>query len=69
MTHVAAEGTALFVNAENPRNAFLPFTGSTLQGRNVVTFKVAVLSLEECRKVAQRPALIVDETREAFAAL
>jgi len=69
MTHVAAEGTSLFVNAENPRNAFLPFTGSTLQGCNVIIFKVTVLALEECRKLAQRPALIVDETREAFAAL
>jgi len=69
MTHVAAEGTAFFVDAENPRNASLPFTASTLQGCNVVTFEVPMLAIEERRKLAQRLALIVDETREPFAAL
>jgi hypothetical protein len=69
MAHVAAQSTALFVNAENPRNASLPFTSSTLQGCNVVSLEVTVLAIEKHCKLVQRPALFADETTESFEAL
>jgi hypothetical protein len=69
MTHVAAKCTTLFVNPEDPPNASLPFTGSTFQGCNIVGFEVTMLAIEKHRKLAQRLALINDETRESVAAL
>jgi hypothetical protein len=46
MTHVAAKSTALFVNAEDPRDTSLPFTSSTFQGCNVASLEVTVLAIE-----------------------
>jgi hypothetical protein len=69
MPPVAAEGSAIFVNAENPRNASLPFTSSTFQGCNVVSFEVTVLTIEQGRKLVQRLDLFAHEAAESFAAL
>jgi hypothetical protein len=69
MTHVAAEGSAIFVNAEDPRNASPPFTSSTFQGCNVVSLEVTVLTIEKARKLVQRLHLLAHETAESFAAL
>jgi hypothetical protein len=69
MTQVAAESTAFFVNAENPRDASLPFTSSPFQGYNVVGLEVTVLAIEKHRELVQHPVLFADETGEPFAAL
>jgi hypothetical protein len=69
MTHVAAESTAFLVNAENPRDASLPFTSSPFQGYNVVSLEITVLAIEKHRELVQRPVLFADETGESFAAL
>jgi hypothetical protein len=69
MTHVAAQSTALFVNAEDPRDASLPVTSSTFQGCDVVGLEVTVLAIKKRRELVQRLALVVDETTEPLATL
>jgi hypothetical protein len=68
-THVAAQSTTRFIDAEDPPDASLPFTSGAFQGCNVVGFEVTVLAIEKHRKLAQRLALVMDETSEPFAAL
>src|SRR6266478_3937013 len=69
MAHFAAKGTTLFVDAEDARNASLPFASSPLQGCNVVGLKVPVLAIEKHREFVQRVALLREETSESLAAL
>src|ERR1700730_6937352 len=68
ITHVVAEHATLFVSPEDPRNAPLAFTSSSFQGGDVVSLEVAVLAIQERRKLVQRAVLIRHEATESFAA-
>jgi hypothetical protein len=69
MAHFATEGTALFVNAGDARNASLPFVRSPFQGFNIVSLEVTVLAIEKDREFVQSDTLLRKKTSESLAAL